>query len=67
MGSISDVDLTNVPGFLEKTAKCYGSAIMAGCRGFTIKETLKRLNVELNIPPFLEGKKQLSAQNVKNG
>ena len=53
-------------GFLDKLAKCPGSAIMAD-RGFTIKETLKRLNVELNVPPFLGGKKQLSVQNVKNG
>ena len=24
-------------------------------RGFTIKDFLKEINVELNIPPFLEG------------
>ena len=66
VGSISDVDLTNVSGFLERISKCPGSSIMAD-RGFTIKETLKKLNVDLNIPPFLEGKKQLSAQNVKYG
>ena len=44
MVSISDVDLTNVSGFLDKIAKCPGSAIMAD-RGFTIKETLKRSNL----------------------
>ena len=33
-------------------------------RGFTIKDMLKELNVELNLPPFMEGR---SANQVQKG
>ena len=36
-------------------------------RGFTIKDMLKELNIELNIPPFLEGRQQLPAQDMDTG
>lgn len=36
-------------------------------RGFTIKDVLKELNVELNLPPFMEGKQQLQAQQIQEG
>ena len=36
-------------------------------QGFTIKDQLKEINVELNIPPFLEGRQQLPADEVKRG
>ena len=38
-----------------------GISIMAD-RGFTIKDMLKELNIDLNQPPFMEGKQQLSAE-----
>lgn len=34
-------------------------------RGFTIKDMLKELNVELNLPPFMEGRSQLPASQVQ--
>ena len=34
-------------------------------RGFTIKDQLKEINVELNIPPFLDGRQQLPPDEVK--
>ena len=34
-------------------------------RGFNISEDLKSLNVQLNIPSFLEGRDQLSKEEVK--
>ena len=36
-------------------------------RGFTIKEMLKDVGVELNIPPFMEGRKQLPSKEVEQG
>lgn len=50
VGSISDVELTRVSGFLTKLENKPGISIMAD-RGFTIKDLLSKLGVELNIPP----------------
>ena len=36
-------------------------------RGFTIKDMLKELNIELNLPPFMEGRSQLPALQVQKG
>ena len=36
-------------------------------RGFTIKDLLKEINIGLNIPPFLDGKKQLSPAEIEKG
>ena len=36
-------------------------------RGFTIKDMLQKLNIELNISSFLEGQSQLSPQAVEAG
>ena len=36
-------------------------------RGFTISEELKPLGVSLNIPPFLDGRKQFTKAEVKEG
>ena len=36
-------------------------------RGFTVKDMLKEIGVELNIPPFMEGRKQLLAMEVQEG
>jgi len=66
VGSISDVELTKMSGFLKVLEDMPGVSIMAD-RGFTIKDVLKELNVELNMPPFLEGQKQLPAEKVKEG
>ena len=36
-------------------------------RGFTIRDMLKQLNIELNLPPFMEGRDQLPAEEVRVG
>ena len=54
VGSISDVELTRSSGFLNKLQDKYCISIMAD-RGFTIRDILKELNIELNIPPFMQG------------
>ena len=36
-------------------------------RGFTINDMLKELGADLNLPPFLQGQKQLSADEVSKG
>lgn len=36
-------------------------------RGFTIQDQLKPLGVNLNIPPFMEGRKQIPAEEVLKG
>ena len=66
VGSISDVELTRVSGFIQKLEGRSGISIMAD-RGFTIKDQLQEIGVDLNIPPFLEGRKQLPAEEVKKG
>ena len=66
VGSISDVELTRVSGFLTKLENKPGISIMAD-RGFTIKDLLSKLGVELNIPPFLEGRQQLPVEEVQKG
>ena len=53
-------------GLLEKLEDKPGISIMAD-RGFTIKDLLAKLNIELNIPPFLNEQKQLSASDVQAG
>jgi len=66
VGSISDVELTRVSGFLTKLEDEPGISIMAD-RGFTIRDMLKQLNIELNLPPFMEGRQQLPAEDVRVG
>ena len=55
VGSISDVELTRVSGLLTALEDKPGISIMAD-RGFTIKDMLKELIIDLNIPPFLDGR-----------
>ena len=66
VGTISDVELTRVSGLLAKLEDKPGIAIMAD-RGFTVKDLLKALNIEHNLPPFREGRKQLPAKEVEEG
>ena len=66
VGSISDVELTSVSGYLKTLDGKDGVSVMAD-RGFTIRDLLKEKNISLNIPPFLEGRKQLSTQDIKHG
>ena len=66
VGSISDVELTRVSGFLTSIQGKDGISIMAD-RGFTITEMLKDIGVDLNIPPFMEGREQLPAKEVQQG
>ncbi len=66
VGSISDVELTRVSGFIQKLEGRNGISIMAD-RGFTIKDQLQEIGVDLNIPPFLEGRQQLPSEEVQRG
>ena len=36
-------------------------------RGFTIRDQLNEVGVELSIPPFLDGQKQLPSSKVQEG
>ena len=66
VGGISDVELTRVSGFLKTLEGKNDISIMAD-RGFTIKDQLSELGVQLNIPPFLDGRTQLPPDDVKKG
>ena len=66
LGSISDPALTKESGFIEKLHGMSGVSIMAD-RGFTIKDTLSEIGVELNLPPFMEGRDQLPAEEMQHG
>ena len=60
-GSISDKELTRRSGLLNLLES--GDSIMAD-HGFHIQEDLDLLGVNLNIPPFLKGKPQLSPNEL---
>ena len=62
--SIPDKEIVRKSGILEKELWSPGDSVMAE-RGFTIKSDLKELNVDLNIPSFLDGRAQLTAAEVK--
>ena len=66
VGSISDIELTRASGFLTTLEDKPGISIMAD-KGFTIKDMLKQLNVDLNIPPFMDGRRQLPSQEIQSG
>ena len=36
-------------------------------RGFTIRDMLQEINIDLNMPPFLDGRSQLPANEVNTG
>ena len=60
--SKSDVELTCVSAFLDTLKTKPGVSNMADC-GFPIQDRLKPL-VNLNIPPFMKGRKQLLGEEV---
>ena len=64
--SISDVELTRVSELLTHLEDKPGISVMAG-RGFTIKDILNDIGVELNIPPIMDGRKQLPAEEISEG
>ena len=66
VGSISDVELTREPDFLKTIDDKPGISIMAD-RGFTIRGMLNEISVELNMPPFLDGRAQLPAKEIQEG
>ncbi len=57
---------SHVSGFLTSLQGKTGISVMAD-RGFTIKDLLEEVGVELNIPPFMEGRQQLPAKEVQEG
>ena len=62
--SISDVELTGDSDFLEILQGKPGISIMTDCE-FTIDDQLSPLGIFLNIPPFMEGRKQLPVSKYK--
>ena len=62
---MSDVELTRSSGFLNKLQDKPGISIMAD-RGFTIRDILKELNIELNTP-FMQGRQQLPQEEIQEG
>ena len=66
VGAISDVELTRVSGLLPKLDGKQDISVMAD-RGFTIRDQLKAINVDLNIPPFMEGRARLPREGVLQG
>ena len=66
VGSISDIELTRVSGYLQTLDGKEGVSIMAD-RGFTIRDLLKEKGIRLNIPPFMDGKRQFSPEEIQSG
>ena len=62
-GSISDKEITIRSGILNPKLWSHGDGLMAD-RGFTIKEHLAEMGVDLVIPSFLRGRTQLSELEV---
>ncbi|CAN8023050.1 unnamed protein product [Ixodes persulcatus] len=59
-GRLSDKALTNSCAVLDKFSP--GRSVMAD-RGFTISEECQQRSLHLNIPPFMEGRPQLSEED----
>lgn len=59
-GRLSDKALTNACGVLDKFS--VGRSVMAD-RGFTIAEECRQRSLNLNIPPFMNGRPQLSEED----
>ena len=66
VGSISDVELTKASGYLSTLNGKSGITLMADC-GFTVHDLLASKEVGLNIPPFLQGRKKMSVEDVQRG
>ena len=66
VGLISDPELTRCSGLLSKLDGKGKVSVMAD-RGFTIRDQLQSIGVKLNIPPLLDGRKQLPAHVVQQG
>lgn len=62
-GSISDVEIVQRYGILEKDLKDESDSLMAN-KGFTLENLLKPLGVSLNIPAFLHEREQVTNEEV---
>ena len=63
-GSISDKEIVNRSGILDPRFWKLEDSVMAD-RGFTIEDELGAIGVKLNIPSFLDGREQLTKDEVK--
>lgn len=65
VGSISDVELTRVSGFIQSLPTSHDAemSIMAD-KGFTVRDQLSAVGVDLNIPSFVTGGKQLTEAEI---
>ena len=62
-GSISDVEIVQRYGILEKDLKDESDSLMAD-KDFTVENLLKPLGVSLNIPAFLHEREQVTNEEV---
>ena len=60
------MELTRHSGFLTALEDNSGVSIMTD-RGFTIKDMLKQLKIDLDLPPFIEVRRQLPSAEVQEG
>ena len=60
------MELTCISGFLVKLEDKPGISIMVD-QGFTVKDMLETLGIDLNIPPFLDGRQQLPYEEIEAG
>ena len=58
--------MTLVKQRLNLKTKDLGQRIMAD-QGFIMKDMLEKLGIGLNIPPFMEGRQQLPAEEIEAG
>ena len=64
-GRVSDFDIVRGSGFIKRNIRCHGDQILAD-RGFTLQDKFATgCGVELIIPSFTKGKKQLSLKEVE--
>ena len=62
VGSISDVELTRVSGFVTSLPTCGTKISIMADKGFTIRDQLSTVGVDLNIPSFKSGKQLTEAE-----
>ena len=64
VGSISDVELTRVSGFVTSLPTCGTKISIMADKGFTIRDQLSTVGVDLNIPSFVKSGKQLTEAEI---
>ena len=66
VSAISDVELARKCSLIQKLDRKQNISVMAD-HGFIIRDQLRKINVGLNIPTFMEHRASLQSEEVQRG